>query len=106
MPPGIDLWTHAVAADERVVRRHAAVVRQTQQLTDMRAEILRPGIARLAGAADRHEQRAVVGEEDPRCAAAPFIEAVRDEDVLDVGDRKSTRLNSSHVKISYAVFCL
>src|SRR5690606_41419729 len=23
-----------------------------------------------------------------------------------VGDRKSTRLNSSHVKISYAVFCL
>src|SRR5690606_39389937 len=32
----------------------------------------------------------------------PFV-AVR----LEVeGDRKSTRLNSSHVKISYAVFCL
>src|SRR5690606_40797465 len=26
--------------------------------------------------------------------------------VLHSGDRKSTRLNSSHVKISYAVFCL
>src|SRR5690606_42003587 len=26
--------------------------------------------------------------------------------VVDVLDRKSTRLNSSHVKISYAVFCL
>src|SRR5436309_4421543 len=25
---------------------------------------------------------------------------------VDVRDRKSTRLNSSHVKISYAVFCL
>src|SRR5690606_39716503 len=25
---------------------------------------------------------------------------------LVLGDRKSTRLNSSHVKISYAVFCL
>src|SRR5690606_41506173 len=25
---------------------------------------------------------------------------------LHLGDRKSTRLNSSHVKISYAVFCL
>src|SRR5699024_12002864 len=25
---------------------------------------------------------------------------------LSVGDRKSTRLNSSHVSISYAVFCL
>src|SRR5690625_5463066 len=26
--------------------------------------------------------------------------------VFPVGDRKSTRLNSSHVAISYAVFCL
>src|SRR5690606_40259300 len=26
--------------------------------------------------------------------------------VVDPSDRKSTRLNSSHVKISYAVFCL
>src|SRR3712207_8047749 len=26
--------------------------------------------------------------------------------VLPVGDRKSTRLNSSHANISYAVFCL
>src|SRR5438874_10774418 len=25
---------------------------------------------------------------------------------LDIGDRKSTRLNSSHVEIPYAVFCL
>src|SRR5690606_39483961 len=31
---------------------------------------------------------------EPPVAAAP------------TGDRKSTRLNSSHVKISYAVFCL
>src|SRR5690606_9945401 len=29
-----------------------------------------------------------------------------DHDVPAVEDRKSTRLNSSHVKISYAVFCL
>src|SRR5690625_5491568 len=27
-------------------------------------------------------------------------------EVLDAQDRKSTRLNSSHVAISYAVFCL
>src|SRR5690606_40060913 len=27
-------------------------------------------------------------------------------DVVELPDRKSTRLNSSHVKISYAVFCL
>src|SRR5437899_5957981 len=28
------------------------------------------------------------------------------EDALSVADRKSTRLNSSHLGISYAVFCL
>src|SRR5690625_6050941 len=31
---------------------------------------------------------------------------VNDGDIVSVGDRKSTRLNSSHVAISYAVFCL
>src|SRR5690606_39332087 len=29
-----------------------------------------------------------------------------EQDVVGLEDRKSTRLNSSHVKISYAVFCL
>src|SRR5690606_39943049 len=32
--------------------------------------------------------------------------AVRGISVYRTADRKSTRLNSSHVKISYAVFCL
>src|SRR6266478_2492741 len=30
----------------------------------------------------------------------------RDHDIGAIGDRKSTRLNSSHSQISYAVFCL
>src|SRR5438874_6460454 len=30
----------------------------------------------------------------------------RHPDAADLEDRKSTRLNSSHVEISYAVFCL
>src|SRR5690606_41810445 len=34
-----------------------------------------------------------------------FISPANNSKVLK-GDRKSTRLNSSHVKISYAVFCL
>src|SRR3989475_3165590 len=34
------------------------------------------------------------------------IEADDDAAVADIGDRKSTRLNSSHSQISYAVFCL
>src|SRR5690606_39379906 len=40
------------------------------------------------------------GEHDERGAEQ------RDADPSGDGDRKSTRLNSSHVKISYAVFCL
>src|SRR5690349_22830075 len=32
--------------------------------------------------------------------------AFDEADLLPEGDRKSTRLNSSHVEISYAVFCL
>src|SRR5436309_6308601 len=43
----------------------------------------RPGAGRAAGGARRRERR-----------------------VLSRADRKSTRLNSSHVKTSYAVFCL
>src|SRR5690606_41011118 len=34
------------------------------------------------------------------------IELLRNLDIQPTQDRKSTRLNSSHVKISYAVFCL
>src|SRR5690606_39797053 len=33
-------------------------------------------------------------------------QAVEHPGIVVPGDRKSTRLNSSHVKISYAVFCL
>src|SRR3712207_7722741 len=37
-----------------------------------------------------------------------FVEMLHRRDALlfDLGDRKSTRLNSSHANISYAVFCL
>src|SRR5690606_42025684 len=39
---------------------------------------------------------------DARAPLNPVLGAAQAE----IGDRKSTRLNSSHVKISYAVFCL
>src|SRR5690606_40366542 len=57
-------------------------------------------------------------DDAPRLRAVPLqpLRQAPVEDLLDVGpdlgvaelglDRKSTRLNSSHVKISYAVFCL
>src|SRR5205814_3053402 len=36
----------------------------------------------------------------------PQVGGVLIEDDVEIGDRKSTRLNSSHLGISYAVFCL
>src|SRR3712207_7408990 len=48
-----------------------------------------------------HHQR---GLHDPRVLGALGRELAHV--VLDVRDRKSTRLNSSHANISYAVFCL
>src|SRR5437868_12925693 len=39
-------------------------------------------------------------------ARSPEVHARKAERERGRGDRKSTRLNSSHVSISYAVFCL
>src|SRR3712207_7832105 len=50
-----------------------------------------------------------VGDQDGGARAdhrhSPDGLRARDPDVVDI-DRKSTRLNSSHANISYAVFCL
>src|SRR5690606_41755816 len=50
------------------------------------------------------------GGESFRCDSATYIGSahgcVYDQVIETFTDRKSTRLNSSHVKISYAVFCL
>src|ERR1035441_10266366 len=42
---------------------------------------------------------------DVGCGAQPFRQLFH-RSVQYIGDRKSTRLNSSHLGISYAVFCL
>src|SRR5690606_40240109 len=54
----------------------------------------------------RHLVTEDLGEDEPGVAAALADAAVDDDGLAAVEDRKSTRLNSSHVKISYAVFCL
>src|SRR3712207_8496549 len=56
----------------------------------------RPAAERLAAQADRVD----LVDEDDALAAPLARQAPRP------GDRKSTRLNSSHANISYAVFCL
>src|SRR5690625_5652788 len=61
--------------------------------------------------ASRHRTEAFRAGEfiiDSLKTRAPFWkrEHLRDGEAFWVEDRKSTRLNSSHVAISYAVFCL
>src|SRR5690606_41282087 len=67
---------------------------------------------RAAHVSHRHDLVEVVGDvlgDDTRRPVHErrFRQSLADEggDAVDL-DRKSTRLNSSHVKISYAVFCL
>src|SRR5690242_21104158 len=51
-------------------------------------------------AAEAHEHRAAEAERHPQGSRLEGDRGKRP------GDRKSTRLNSSHMSISYAVFCL
>src|SRR5690606_40886812 len=88
--------------------------------TLFRSDKIQDLLRRVAHPTGGIERRERLGRQHPLCRlreglALPLelIEVVlcrerRQPDDLgaDVEDRKSTRLNSSHVKISYAVFCL
>src|SRR5438034_5325393 len=63
----------------------------------------RPARRALGGVTRRLRARVRQREPDPRLRPAG---AVREPSHLLPRDRKSTRLNSSHTVISYAVFCL
>src|SRR5690606_41836017 len=69
---------------------------------------------RISSQGFHHHKNAIGLEGFPDVAGdthrvAHIVEGVKDADQIKTRlrkDRKSTRLNSSHVKISYAVFCL
>src|SRR5437773_9379414 len=65
-------------------------------------------ILAVVGRADEVAAKRLLRDEIFRPLVAADTEVA--ENLLDVntvgGDRKSTRLNSSHITISYAVFCL
>src|SRR5438874_7440991 len=70
---------------------------------------IRRVVACVARAEAQAERRSGEGEEERRgCKGGPGRTALDQPDPPEpeAGDRKSTRLNSSHVEISYAVFCL
>src|SRR5256886_9534711 len=65
-------------------------------------DVIGIALATLAGLAERRIERIV--NPDLSSGLPPFL--ARDPGVESGLDRKSTRLNSSHSQISYAVFCL
>src|SRR5690606_39465031 len=73
---------------------------------DERADVLEQALVEL-GVVGVDLTRALCGVDDERVLRVSLLEQLVDRRVGDaLRDRKSTRLNSSHVKISYAVFCL
>src|SRR3712207_7677623 len=64
----------------------------------------RDAAQRVDGAQELFGVGGVAGAQDGRQVVARARRAQAPVEALDGGDRKSTRLNSSHANISYAVF--
>src|SRR5688500_15562136 len=86
---------------------HEGPVRAELSLEELSA--LRLAFLFDAYGADRERAEREFAERDALLAGAPARPEVVlwfEHDLYDQLDRKSTRLNSSHLVISYAVFCL
>ena len=92
MAVGEDLRLRAGLADERIVRRHAAVVFEPQRLPDVVVERLRfhaqavvfgAGAAQPVAIADHHVQRAVGTEHHASGEIAARLPRVGDEDLRE-----------------------
>src|SRR5437764_4144900 len=65
------------------------------------------GLRKGFGVADEQYQKAILGRlHVPQEQRGSLLNRFKSEPRCSCGDRKSTRLNSSHRCISYAVFCL
>src|SRR5690606_41015183 len=93
-PPRPTLFPYTTLFRSHIVERGGDGARQFEGFGGEHAGEL----ADVAGADDHAGHTGPVADPGQRHRERGGAEAV--------GDRKSTRLNSSHVKISYAVFCL
>src|SRR5258705_3562997 len=73
--------------------RFAGIPVSIKDLFDIKGQVTRAGSRAL-------------DDSPPAEADAPVVARLRRAGFIVIGDRKSTRLNSSHLGISYAVFCL
>src|SRR5690606_37579204 len=93
-------WYHVCVADERldmISEAGPGDVEELQRLFPTFAEPVRAIIVLTA-----YFDRSMFQYREPQTFRSLHLDAGH----LCASDRKSTRLNSSHVKISYAVFCL
>src|SRR5204862_6237136 len=85
----------------------------TRRSSDLPGQEPSGGVGDGAGECERQRDAGLVEERQRRVDRRLGVQRVEHgldqeqvETVFDTLDRKSTRLNSSHVEISYAVFCL
>src|SRR5690606_42130122 len=98
------LFTHTPSSEIHTLSLHDALPIFARRVLGRAVD--RPGEAEVLG---RHDETHGRKRRRDRLRGAVRGGVVDDDDlVIDATrlDRKSTRLNSSHVKISYAVFCL
>src|SRR5690606_40393429 len=95
--------------------RHSVPTRRSSDLLVVEHQVPRVGLrddhalraVESAIAADLEEALDLLVDPADRLHVAELVHGTGHGERLAQGqDRKSTRLNSSHVKISYAVFCL
>src|SRR5690625_3309268 len=75
-------------------------------IDDLREEFVRDYVFPMFRANTIYEGEYLLGTSIARPLIAKRLIEIANETGADAIDRKSTRLNSSHVAISYAVFCL
>src|SRR5687768_17788620 len=97
-PPRSTLFPYTTLFRSAVA--HAALTEGESALANFQLELLSPVAPMLAQTA------ADVGEALEQLGDDAVFEWKMDGARIQVQDRKSTRLNSSHGYISYAVFCL
>src|SRR5690242_21487045 len=87
------------ADDGTAIRRRRACPECGRRFTTQETVILM--VAKRSGVTEPFTRDKIIRGVQRACQGRPVS-----EDKLAILDRKSTRLNSSHMSISYAVFCL
>src|SRR5690625_4756758 len=119
-----DYVTRATGTDsEGILPAPVLVDRFLDQAIEIDVDALYDGTELYLGGVMEHIEEAGIHSGDSACVLPPVTlsdsmiarirastEAIADgvgvRGLINIQDRKSTRLNSSHVAISYAVFCL